>query len=318
MRARLVGAAALLAALVLVSTPATAQSPDDFGGFDGGEVDTTVEQPGPGEFAGALRYAHGTAGIGETDDPCEYRVEDYDGYQLWWAGFLGNPGGADPQTEDDPDPDGNFDAPWIIVWCTDAAGFLNWLDGFQIGPEPPRTDVLEENARRRIAIPLPAAQFSPDPAQGATQVVGIETWLWVDPADTTTQTASACIPDTAPSWACLTITAEFVDTGFDMGDGSPELYCDGPGTPYDTTRTLDAQADVERCGHVFTEADAGGSTYPAVATTFWRVTWECWFDADLVGGREAFCGSDDLGLIGRSQAPVPLEVVDLQARAIEN
>ena len=308
--------AALLAALLLPGVAASAQSSDPFS--EQTAPDTDVDRPGPGEFAGALRYAHGQAGIGATDDPCDYLVYDYYRYQLWWSAFPGNPGGGEPQTEEDPDPDGNFEAPWVIVWCTDAAGFLNWLDGFQIGPEPPRTEVLEENARRRLVIPLPVAQFSPDPALGATQVVGIETWLWIDPADTAAQTASACIPETAPSWACLTITAEFLDAGFDMGDGSAEIYCDGPGTPYDATLSLDAQIDVEHCGHVFLDADAGGSTYGAVATTFWHVTWECWFDADLVGGRESFCGSDDLGVIGRSQAPIPLDVVDLQARAIEN
>lgn len=316
---RCLAALAAFGACSLVSISAVAaQGIDPLDGLGGGEVDSVVDQAGPGEFAGALRYAHGRAGIGATDDPCEYLVVDYAGYQEWWAGFPTAPGGGDPQAADDPDPDGNFDRPWIVVWCTDASGFLSWLDGFQIGDEAPRTAVLEENARRRLAIPLPVAQFSPDPAQGATQVVGIETWLWIDPASTADQTAAACIPEAAPSWACLTITAEFLDTGFDMGDGSDEVYCGGPGTPYDPTLPLAAQAELDHCGHVFTEADAGGSTYPVVATTFWRVTWECWYDADLIGGRESPCGAADLGVIGRSQAPVPLDVADLQARAVEN
>ena len=271
----------------------------------------------PGTYDGAIRYTNGAGGIGSSDDPCQYRVMDFVDFQQWWGAFPGVPEAAPPQTPEDPDPDGNFDAPWVVVWCTDATGFTAWLDGFQIG-DAPEPGPLLENARRRLVIPLPVAHFNPDPDTGATQVVGVETWLWVDPADTADQTVTACVPEAAPQYACVTIRAEFRDTGFDMGDGSPELYCAGPGRPYDLGRSYQEQADLEHCGHVFTDADPGGSTYPAVATTFWHVTWTCAYDADLVGGREASCGGGDLGVIGRSQAPVPLDVLDLQARAVEN
>ncbi len=300
---------------VLGST-AAAQGDGDIFRDPHGNVDPDVTPVEPGTYEGAIRYTSGSGGIGASDDPCTYRVLDYYEFQLWWGAFPGNPGGPPPQTPEDPDPDGNYEELWVVVWCTAADGFLTWLDGFQIG-EPPPPDALLENARRRLVIPLPAAQFSPDPTTGASQVVGLETWLWVDPLDTVDQTITACVPADAP-YACVAITAEFRDTGFEMGDGSAEIYCDGPGRPYDTALSYEDQADLAHCGHVFTDADPGGSTYPVVATTFWQVDWSCRYDADLDGVLEAFCGGGDLGVVGRSQAPVPLDVLDLQARAVEN
>ena len=104
--------------LVVFVPSASAQTDGNFLDETDSGIGTDVDQPGPGEFAGALRYAHGRAGIGAIDDPCEYLVYDYYRYQLWWAAFPGNPGGGEPQTEEDPDPEGHFEAPWIIVWCT--------------------------------------------------------------------------------------------------------------------------------------------------------------------------------------------------------
>ncbi len=200
-----------------------------------------------------------------------------------------------------------------MILCRDGAGLINSVDTFQLG-DPPDPAVLVENARRRMLIPLPQARFSPDPSTGAPQIVGVETWLWVDEATSSDLSVRACVPG-APAYACVVLNATFLDAGFDMGDGTPELTCSGAGRRYNTDASHESQADDQHCGHVYERADPGGSTNHVVTTTFWRVTWSCSYDADLDGGLEAGCGVGGLGVIGRTAAPTPLDVLDLQARA---
>jgi hypothetical protein len=164
-----------------------------------------------------------------------------------------------------------------------------------------------------MTIPLPAPRFNPDPALGAPQVVGLETWLWVDTLTSSDLSTTVCVPD--PAYACVRLVATFVDAGFDMGDGSPERFCRGAGRPYDASAADARATEGDHCSHVYDRADAGGSVRDVVATSFWHVTWSCSYDADLVGGLEASCGRGDLGIIGRTATAVPLDVLDLQARA---
>ena len=70
-------------------------------------------------------------------------------------------------------------------------------------------------------------------------------------------------------------------------------------------------------GEASFEAEPDGSIYGAQATTFWRVIWACSYNANPPAGPWAGCGAGDLGVVGRSQVPTPLEVLDLQARAID-
>lgn len=307
--------AVCLAACLGLASGATAQVPGDLGDQDSGSIDADVDSLGEGEYVASLRYGAERGSIGASDRPCVWALHDYLSYQLWWQAFAGAPSDEPPLTEDDPDPDGNFDAAWVIVYCSDGAGLVDYLDGFQVG-DPPDPVVLVEHARRRLSVPLPVAAFSPDAAIGAPQVVGLETWVWVDPADTADLSVTACVPDTGAAFACATVDARFLDTGFAMGDDSAEFFCSGAGTPFDVSRSYESQADLDHCAHVYLEADRGGSTYDAVATTFWHITWTCSYDADLDGTSEASCGGGDLGVVGRSQAPVPLDVLDLQARAV--
>jgi hypothetical protein len=293
-------------ALFVVSTPARAQ--------DGPTVDPDVENLGGGVIDGAVRYGAGRGSIGAADVPCTWDVMDYLRYQDYWGGYVGSPNAGDPQTPDEPDPNGNFENDWVVILCRDGSGLINNIDTFQLG-DPPDPAVLVQNARRQMAIPLPAAHFSPDPGAGAPQVVGLETWVWVSDSAATDLAVSACVPG-VPAYACVTITATFLGSGFAMGDDTAEFFCDGAGVAYDADRSHGSQVDDPHCGHVYTEAEPGGTSYDAVATTFWHVIWTCSYDADLVGGLEAGCGAGDLGVIGRTAAAVPLEVLDLQARAV--
>lgn len=299
--------------VIALALPSSAQ--DGPGGlFD--DLDSGVDDFGDGDYEASLRYGADRSSIGAADNPCSYEVHDFYTYQLWWQGLPGSQSDTDPQTDEDPDPDGYFESPWVIVICRDAAGGLTFLDGFQAG-DPPDPLVLVESARRSLSIPLPVASFSPDPVLGAPQVVGLQTWVWIDPAETTDLAATACIPDVGVPFACATVTAEFLDVGFEMGDESAEFYCGGPGVAYDLELSYESQADVDHCSHLYLNADPDGSTYGATASTFWHVTWTCVYDSDVDGVLDAGCGSGDLGVIGRAQAPVLLEVLDLQARAVE-
>jgi hypothetical protein len=302
-----------------VASPAMAQEDDNpFGDNDDttGILDSGVDHFGDGDYETSLRYGADRTSIGAADNPCSYEVHDFYTYQLWWQGFPGSQSDTDPQTAEEPDPDGYFEHPWVIVTCRDDGGGLTFLDGFQAG-EPPDPLVLAESARRSLSIPLPVASFSPDPVLGAPQVVGLQTWVWVDPADATDLAATACLPDVGAPFACATVTAQFLDVGFEMGDESAELHCGGPGVAYDVELTYESQSDVDHCSHLYLDADPGGSTYGATASTFWHVTWTCVYDSDVDGALDTGCGSGDLGVIGRTQAPVLLEVLDLQARAVD-
>ncbi len=297
----------------LFGSSAFGQEGSDTWGQGGGDLESGAGGSGPEYFAEVERFGPGRAGVGSSDRPCTFERYDYHAYQLFWRSFPIFPGPTDPLIlEGDEGADSFYERDWIVVMCRDDTGTVIFIDGFQLG-EPPDPGPLQEHARRSLRIPLPEARFNPEPP--APQVVGLQTWLWVDVASVTTRTATACIPDTAPFYACATVTAGFVDTLWSMGVGTPELACDGPGRPYDQSQSYADQADLDHCAHVYLRADPGGSTYDVVATTIWGLTWTCAYDAGLDGGLDTSCGGGDLGLVGRSGPPVPLEVLDLQARA---
>jgi hypothetical protein len=279
----------------------------------GGDLNAGAGGSGPDYFVDVTRYGAGSLGVGSSDIACTYQVFDYGSYQAWWGGFPGAPSGPIVE-EGDPGSEDLFANDWVLMICFDSGGGLVAIDGFQIG-EPPDAAPMLEHARRSLRIPLPVASFSPEAS--APQVVGLQTWVWVDAASAADQSATACIPDSPPYYACATITASFVDVAFSMGDGTPELNCEGPGTAYDLGLAYGDQADIDHCSHIYLEADPGGSTHDVVATTIWHLQWDCVYDDGADGTLNPTCGSGDLGLIGRAQAPQPLAVYDLQARAIE-
>ncbi len=306
---------ALSAALLIAAPPLIAQAQDSpfSGGQHGGDIESDAGGSGAEYFTEVERYGPGRAGAGSSDRPCTYERYDYHDYQLFWRSIPVYPETTDPLVlEGDAGAGPLYERDWIVMMCRDDGGTVVFIDGFQLG-DPPDPLPMQEHARRNLRIPLPEARFNPSPP--AAQVVGLQTWVWVDAASVTARSATACIPDTAPFYACATITAGFVDSVWSMGDGTPELACGGPGRPYDPAITYAEQADLEHCAHVYLRADPGGSSYPVTATTIWRLGWTCAYDAGLDGSLDASCGGGDLGLVGRSLAPIPLDVLDLQARA---
>lgn len=308
--------AAVATSVVLAPTGAAQQG--GLGGDDGAlESDAWGSD---GEYGtSVLRYGVERGSIGSSDDPCQWLLQDYRSYQGWWRALPGAPFGDDDLIlEDDEGAEDLYARPWVTIWCTGPSGFTEYLDGFQQGDPPGDPRVVLEHARRTLFVPLPVASFSPDPDAGAPQVVGLQTWLWIDPAGATDLSATACIPDAGgvPPFACATVRAEFLDAGFAMGDATPDVVCDGPGLAYDPDRPYADQAGSDHCFHVYAEAEPGGTQYPVVATSFWRVSWSCRYDGDADGSLDSGCGGGPLETVGRTQAPVLLEVLDLQARAV--
>lgn len=123
-----------------------------------------------------------------------------------------------------------------------------------IGP-----DELARRARGQLAVRYPEPQTSPGLL--IDQIVGIETWMWIDDAAWQPITATASIPGLSVS---ATATPRRVT--WDMGDGAV-VECDGPGTVYDPSRSPSEQST--DCGHVYQRR----GEYAASATITWTVEW---------------------------------------------
>lgn len=148
---------------------------------------------------------------------------------------------------------------WYWLSCDDLATGARIVERyFQYEPGDPPVSVPELRdaayASLRLAHPTPATS----PPLGADQLVGLPTWLWVDPVawQPVSATASAL-------GLSVTVRSEPTSVRWDLGDGGT-VTCDGPGTPYDPSRpAADQRTD---CSHVF--QDRG--RYDATATIVWR------------------------------------------------
>lgn len=147
------------------------------------------------------------------------------------------------------------------LFCRNAAGDLVVSRLFQYLPGVTIIDPAElaRRARNELAVTYPQPRTSP--AIGIDQLVGIDTWLWIDPVAWQPLTATAAIPGLSVS---ATATPEHVT--WVMGDGET-VVCDGPGTPFDETRSVADQST--DCSHLY--QDAGDHT--ASVTITWSVTW---------------------------------------------
>ncbi|MGE3359545.1 MAG: hypothetical protein AB7O92_23230 [Acidimicrobiia bacterium] len=144
---------------------------------------------------------------------------------------------------------------WYEKWCGTV-----FYGAIYISPTDP-TDLLVQ-ARNRLDLPLPTAGLSPS----GEQVVNLETWLWIDPAQWQTLSASASVPGIT-----VTVFATPQHTIWSMGDGAV-VEC-GAGTPYDLD--LPAADQVTSCSHLYRRSSAGraAGSYSASVTVRWHLTW---------------------------------------------
>jgi len=163
------------------------------------------------------------------------------------------------------------------------------------GPGAPVIDpaVLAQEAYRNIAFPSPSIQMNP--ATSLKQLVRMSTWLWLDPASWAPKTGTV----TAPG---VTVTATGTPTRviWSMGNGD-QVTCNGPGTPYDTSRP--AASQTTDCSYTYTHTSASqpGEAYVVTATVEWSTTWTA---AGAPGG-------GTLPVVQRS-ASVPVQVQEVQ------
>jgi hypothetical protein len=177
------------------------------------------------------------------------------------------------------DPDGRRVVDEVIVYDPAA-------------PTPELVDAVRQRAEAQLDPPTPG--IATNPPQGA-QLVGVPTWLWLtDPWEPVAATATA-------GTVSSTVTATPTRVEWDLGDGA-RITCDGPGTPYDLSRSPDEQHS--SCTHTYTHrstVDRPDGTYTVTATVHYSVSWT------------ASTGeSGELGAISRS-ASTPVLVREAQA-----
>ncbi len=201
---------------------------------------------------------------------------------------------ADPQAQQTLGAGGPTPGQWIIPVCA-GPGVIDpmppfWVSGakqpvavtVQIAPI-----VVAEQAAKTLGLSSPVIEMAPP--DGASQLVRVATWLWVNPA------AWRPVSATATAGAVTTTaTATPTKVVWAMGDGST-VTCDGPGTPYDPS----APKASSSCSYTWTTA----GTYKVMATTYWSVTWSA---AGAAGG-------GTLGVQAGPPARVTVQVVQSQA-----
>lgn len=148
---------------------------------------------------------------------------------------------------------------WLI--CTNASGETVVQRGFQWVPGTTIIGAAELADRAVRELPIRYATPQTSPAIAIDHLVGIDTWMWVDPAFWQPVSATAGIPGLAVT---ATATPERVE--WDMGDGTV-VTCDGPGTPFDDA--LPEAVQSTDCSHLFQDRGA----YTASATVTWTIAW---------------------------------------------
>ena len=146
--------------------------------------------------------------------------------------------------------------------------------------------VLAQEARARLAIPIPEIRLNPSTRQD--QLVQVATWMWVDGSTWGSRSATAAVPGVA-----VTATAAAQHVVWDMGNGD-RVTCTGAGTPYDTSRREGEQSS--DCSYTYRHA----GYFTVTATVEWAAAWS----GPGVGG--------PLPTLTRS-ASVPVRVVEGQA-----
>jgi len=182
---------------------------------------------------------------------------------------------------------------WVFPYCR-GPGVIDpmppfWVSGAVPAAASAHVDpvVVAEQAVRQLGLSSPTIEMAPP--DGSPQLVGLASWLWINPDGWRAVSVSA-----AAGPVTTTATATPTKAVFDMGDGT-SVTCDGPGTPYNPAAP-NATTD---CSYVW--PDPGSFT--VTATIFWLVTWSA------VGAT----GGGSLGLQAGPPASVAVTVTESQA-----
>jgi hypothetical protein len=179
--------------------------------------------------------------------------------------------------------------------CRDQAGDVvySWFGVYD--PADPFAGLLAgeraaEVALERLELSDPVVRFNPP----GDQLVGLQSWLWVD----TPWAPAAVAASVTGVTATVTASPQFV--AWDMGDGHA-LTCRGPGLSYDASKPPDQQAS--DCSHAYDwpSYTRSGGVYEVTAKVTYAVTWHA---TDGTGA--------ELEPVTRSTT-VPVRVVEVQA-----
>ena len=131
-------------------------------------------------------------------------------------------------------------------------------------PAPPSAEVLALQASQQVPLVVPRPQTAPPP--GGELLVGLPTWLWIEPAAWQSFTATATVPGIS-----VTVTATPRYVVWQMGNDE-EITCTGPGTPWDPAGDDGQRTD---CSYTYqwVSAHEPDGVYHASATITWAVTW---------------------------------------------
>ena len=169
--------------------------------------------------------------------------------------------------------------PMPPIWVT---GALPAAAVVQVNPV-----VVAQQAVKQLLLASPTIEMAPP--SGSPQLVGVATWMWVNPGAWQTLSASA-----TAGTVTTTATATPSKVVWNMGDGAT-VTCDGPGTAYSPA----APNATTNCSYTWAQA----GTYQVTATLYWSVTWTA------VGAP----GGGNLGLQAGPAAQVAVTVTESQA-----
>ncbi|MGH8997061.1 MAG: hypothetical protein ACRDYB_13715 [Acidimicrobiales bacterium] len=182
---------------------------------------------------------------------------------------------------------------WVFPNCS-GPGVIDPMPPFWVtGAAPVAATVqvnpvaLSQQAVRQLGLSSPVVEMAPP--DGAPQLVGVPTWLWIDPAAWKALSASA-----SAGPVTTTAVATPAKVVFSMGDGGT-VTCDGPGTPYDPQ---DPGATTN-CSYTW----PGPGSFSVTATVYWSVTWSA----------TGASGGGSLGLEAGPPSVVSVRVVESQA-----
>jgi len=182
---------------------------------------------------------------------------------------------------------------WVFPVCA-GPGVIDpmppiWVTGAQPAAAVIQVNpvVVAEQAVQRLPLTSPTIEMAPPP--GSPQLVGVATWMWVNPGAWQTLSASA-----SAGTVTTTATATPSKVVWDMGDGDT-VTCDGPGTPYSAA----APNATTNCSYTWGQA----GTYQVTVTLYWSVTW------NATGAP----GGGNLGLQAGPAAQVSVTVTESQA-----
>jgi hypothetical protein len=237
-------------------------NPDPQGRWDPPRVDVGVHTPGRGGSGQTSGGTGATVPVGQGSgsgnvDQC-YWVAD-PGPEAAERGMANPPDGAPP-------PGTHLYArlcPGGVLqgwrWLTPAQAGVN-------GPAPPSPAVLAQRAYRQLVLAVPVIRTSP--AVSVPQLVGVPTWLWIDPGVWSRRSRTAAVAGLS-----ATATARPVRVRWSTGDGST-VVCRGPGTSF-RPGVDRAAAGSPDCGHTYLRSSAGapGGVFMVTATIEWSVSW---------------------------------------------